>query len=214
MPEEIVPNSNRYKNEVVRRKESKPDPEKVVKGKVTQKKNFFKRAEESLISENVETVREYLLWDVLIPSIKTIIVDAGKKALDAIFYGDRNREPANIERKHGTSYVRYDRPSYSDRYEHMYDRREGYSQRRRSRFDFTDTVFRVRSDAENVLEYLVDSTMNYGYATVADFYQASGYSPAYTDWHWGWYELSKAVVRQSKDGYVIVLPKPVMIDDE
>lgn len=213
MTEEIKPNSHAYKAEQA--KEQQRKVEKVVQGSVKRKKkSALKRAEDSMLSEDMSTVKEYLLWDVLVPAVKDMLVDLGKKALDAIFYGDR-RTTTNIERKHGTSYVRYDKPSYDNDRDRRYsycDRRPSYN--RRAAHDFDDIVLDSKVDAENVLDALVESTMQYGLASVSDFYELVGIDPKYTDWRWGWYELHSARVERVRDGYIVVLPRPVMLDDD
>lgn len=214
MAEELKPNSHAYKEQ--QKKEHKT--EKVVQGEVTtRKKSLVKRAEGAMLSEDASTVKEYLFWDVLIPAVKELVAESVKKAVDAIFYGDR-RTSSSLERNKGTTYVRYDKASYDRPYRSSSSRsarvepRTSYN--RRAAHDFDDIILESRTDAENVLDALVDSTMNYGLVSVADFYEMVGLDPKYTDWKWGWYELSKARVERVRSGYIVVLPHPVVLDDE
>lgn len=211
MAEEIKPNSHAYKAE---QQKKASENRKVVHGDVKRKKkSLAKRAEGAMLSENAETVKDYLIWDVLIPALRDTVVDLGKKALDAIFYGDRRTSTSNIERKRSTSYVRYDKASYED--DRPYSSRSRRSSRNlRAMHDFDDIVLDSRGDAEQVLDLLVESTMQYGMVSVADFYELVGLDVKYTDWRWGWYELSKARVERVREGYVIMLPRPVMLDDD
>ena len=212
MPAEIQPNSKAYKEQQAKDRKM----EKVVQGEVKTKQSPIKKFENSMLSDDAGTVKEYLFWDVLVPRFKDLLVDLGKMTLDAIFYGDR-RVPGNIERRGGSSYVRYDKPSYENgryRYENRGDRDRRPAYNRRAAHDFDDIVLASKNDAENVLDALVESTMQYGIATVSDFYELVGMPTSYTDYRWGWYELSKAHVDRVRDGYVISLPKPRMIDDD
>lgn len=194
--------------------------DKAVKGKVTVKNAGKKRLEGAFIAEDAGTVKDYIFWDVLVPAGKSLIVDMIKKTADAIFFGDRPRG-SNIYRERGVSYVKYDSPSYDRSYSRDYrnysrepERRPVYQ--RRSAHDFDDIVLESREDAENVLDALVESTMRYGLTTVSDFYDLVGIEANYTDLKWGWYELSSAKVLRTRDGngYIIALPRCVMINDD
>lgn len=213
MAEEIKPNSKKYKEQV---KKEEHRSEKVVQGEVTtKKKSLAKRAENAMLSEDAGTVKEYLFWDVLIPAFKELVAESVKKAVDAIFYGDR-RTSSSLERNKGTTYVRYDKASYERDKPYYYSskaNRDRNAYNRRAVHDFDDIVLSSRTDAENVLDAMVDSTMNYGLVSVADFYDFVGLDPKYTDWKWGWYELSSARVIRVRDGYVIDLPRPVVLDE-
>lgn len=79
---------------------------------------------------------------------------------------------------------------------------------------FDDILFRSRSDAEHVLDALVELTLQYGIATVADFCQLSGIDDNYTDQNFGWYELGRARVVQVRGGYILDLPRPVRVEDD
>lgn len=187
--------------------------QKVVKGNVkTKKKPAAKKVGEAIIGEDVEEVKSYLLWDVFIPAVKDTIADLVKKGIDALLFGGAH-SPKNIRRDRN-----YSRASYSDYYDRNrreYDRDERRRPRkpnRRAVHDFDDIVFSDRYDAENVLQSLVDITMDYGMVSVADFYELSGEEPQYTDNKYGWGELRDAKVVRVRDGYVLDLPKPEPID--
>lgn len=203
---EIEPNSHVY-NDSKRKKKR----EAIVSGKVKEKKNGLRRAEEALISEDAGSVKDYLLWDVLIPACKDTLVDMIKKAADAIFYGDRRTHSNNIERRNGTTYVRYDKPSYESSYRGRNS--ESRAPRYSSRFNFSDIVFESKNDAEAILDELVESTIRYGMVAVSDFYELAGLEYTYTDYRYGWADLSRARVERVREGYVLYLPRPIVLDD-
>lgn len=215
MAEEINPNSKAYKEQ----KSKEKNVEKVVQGEVTRKKkSFLRRAEDAMVSEDANTVKEYLFWDVLIPALRDMIVDAGEKALKAIFYGDR-RTASNLERDRGITYVKYDKASYDRPYRSRSrerDRRPVYN--RRAAHSFDDILLDSKEDAENVLDALVDYTLQNGLVPVGTYYSLVGIRTDYTDWDYGWYELSKARVERVRDvdgwKWNVVLPRPVLIDEE
>lgn len=181
-----------------------------MKGAVKEKKKSgIRKAEEALISEEASTVKEYLIWDVLLPALKDTVVDMIKKGTDAIFYGDRRPRGNNIERRNGTTYVRYDKPSYDS------GRRNNYSKPRFSgRFNFNDIIFESKNDAEAILDELVESTIRYGMVPVSDFYELANLEYTYTDYKYGWADLSRARVERVREGYILYLPRPILLDDE
>lgn len=180
----------------------KPDISKVTKGKV-------RRMEEPLLmkifgGETASNIGSYILWDVLVPALKSTITDMIINATEMIFYGTgkrtRNRQ---IRRDRGRSIVSYNS---------MYDRRPS---RERSRPDdphrFEEIVFESRADAEMVLSTLVDMIDQYGLATVEEFYEAAGLEAEFTDSKFGWESLVGASVAPIKGGWILDLPRPRVV---
>ena len=203
-PSYLQPNSHKYKEEVKQKKKI----EKVATGKTSvKKKPLGKRVSAAILSEDVQEVKSYLLWDVFIPALKDTIVDLIKKGADAVFYGGTTH-PSNIKRSGNVS-----RASYAGYYN---DNRRSSSNRRhvnkRAAHEFDDIIFEDRRDAEEVLSNMIEITMSYGMVSVADFYDLAGVESDFTDNKYGWGELSDARVVRSHEGYFLDLPKPEPID--
>lgn len=205
----LKPNSHKYHQEQADRKPA----EKVVSGTASkQKKSLGKQVKEAMVGD-VEEVRSYLLWDVLVPAVKDTMVDLIKAFAEGIFHSNGSRQRSNgyIQRQGPTSYVSYS--SYSNGYSRPQQQRPMRgSYNPRSAYDFSGIVYDSRADAENVLNALAERTMVYGMASVADLYELSGISSSYTDTDWGWAEVSGASVERVRDGYVINLRKPERLD--
>lgn len=190
--------------------DQKPDPDKkeirrVVTGKVRRKpKSAGRKLEEAFIQEKPESVGSYLLWDVLIPAIKDTVSEMIKRGIDAILYG--NNKPSNVVRKNGRSYTRYDKASY----EEPRGRRGSLNRRAVNRFD--DLIFDSRVEAEEILSEMVSLLDEYDIVTVADFYEIVGEESNYMDNDYGWYDLRRATVEHTRDGFVLNLPKARRID--
>lgn len=199
-PSYLTPNSHKFKAENKR-------VEKVVHGKARkQSETGASKLTKAIFAEDVNDVKEYLVWDVLLPALKDTISDLFKKGIDAMLFGDSR--PSTVKRNGSTSKV-----SYSSYYEREKERaNRGYSRRRRAAHQFDGIVFDRRDDAENVLEQLVDITMQYGLCSVADFYELAGIESEWTDEKYGWGELSEARVERVRNGYIVALPKPEPID--
>ena len=86
------------------------------------------------------------------------------------------------------------------------DRGGNFSRGSRARHDFDDILFESRGEAEDVLSHLVDLTIDYGVASVADFYDLSGIESQFTDNKYGWTNLRDAEVTESmRDAYRVMV---------
>lgn len=181
--------------------------QQVATGMVTQrKKSIGKRFMETFISEDVGDVKRYLFHDVLIPAMKNTLIEIFSGGSEMMFSGQRRSN--NMRRSGGQSHVSYQNYSNNGRL----DNRRERSDQNRTRHDFGDIVLTNRGEAEAVLSCLVDLTIDYQQATVSDLYQLVGIQSNYTDDKWGWFELSRASVSRARDGYVLNLPRPVLLD--
>lgn len=174
---------------------------KVTTGKiVTREKPFLAR----FFGESMSSIGQYILWDVLIPAAKNTISEIVSNGIEMMLYGDASR-PSSIRRDRGRSYVSYNS---------IYDRgsRRTTQPKARSRHSFDDVVLESRIDAEEVLSNLVELIDTYETASVADFYSAVGLEGEWTDNKWGWDNLSSAEVKRIREGYILVLPKPLALD--
>ena len=73
-------------------------------------------------------------------------------------------------------------------------------------------VLDTRGEAEEVLSHLVDLTEDFGGARVADLYDLVGLESQFTDDKYGWMTLNTATVSRVRKGYLINLPKPILMD--
>lgn len=174
----------------------RPKMEAVVNGKV-KKKGTGRRIMDSFIPEDVPDVKEYILFDRLIPAIKDTMVDLAVNTLEMIFYG---KTSGRRHRGSGSGHVDYNRVSKDDR----------PAKATRRNTDFNDILFESYADADQVLDILLDWIDRYGQASVLDFYDASGVSShSYTDNNYGWTDLRDAnIIRARGGGYILDLPTP------
>lgn len=83
---------------------------------------------------------------------------------------------------------------------------------RKSRMDFREIVFESRGDAEEVLSGLSDIIKEYRQTSVADLYDLCNITSSFADNKYGWEDLSGASVRRTTDGYILDLPKAIVLD--
>lgn len=204
---EYKANSHRVKEEKATTERKKLD--RVATGKVkTKKKSDIHKLTDVFISEDVASVKEYILMDVLLPTVKKAISDMVTNGVDMLLYGE-----ARGSKKERGSKVSYSK--YYDSRDRDYDRR-GTSDRTRTRarstYDYDEIVLESRGEAEEVIERMDDLLDTYGIVSVADLYDLVGITGNYTDNKYGWTSLRNASVQRLRDGYLLKLPKALPID--
>lgn len=204
-PEEFPSNSHKSKAEPPEKK-----VKKVINGKVVkQKRGFSKRLAETFLEEDSKSVGSYILHDILIPALKSLIFDAFSGGLEASLFG--GKQGRNTRREGGRSYTSYGSYYKSTDRDRRDDRRD-ISRTGRARHDFGEIVLETRGEAEEVLSHLVDLTIDYGMASVADLYDLVGITSNFTDNKYGWTDLCDASVSRARRGYLINLPRPRPLD--
>ena len=147
----------------------KKNIEKVTKGTARTKKKskFF----DSFIAEDIKDVKNYLLGDVLIPTIKSTIAEMVSNGVDMALFG---------EVRHGRKKSqRGNRTPYRDYYDRHDDRR---GSRRGAAYDFESVIVESRGEAELVLDRMDEIIDNYDSVSITDLYDLVGYDGGkYTD---------------------------------
>ena len=170
--------------------------QKVVTGEVSQrKKSGLSEAANSFLSSDVNSVKRYILMDVLVPSIKRAISDIVCNGINMLL-GEPNRSK-NASAGSKVSYRQY----YQD------DRRDYARPRTQSQYSYDDIVFKNRGDAEEVLYRMEELLERFEVVSVADLFDMAGVSCNYTDNKYGWTDLRDAYVKRVSDGYIISLPR-------
>ena len=153
------PNSKKSKREQVEeKKEERIEVGKVITGSVRSKeRSVANKAARALITDDVKNVKNYILLDVLIPTIKDAISQIIKNGSDMLIFGDVR--PGSNQR--GTGYKYHGISSSNNT-----ARRQ--SANRRVTRDFREEIFDTRSDAEEVLSQMNELIERYGNASVSD----------------------------------------------
>jgi len=199
----------------------RPRMKKVTKGEASLKKPLGRRIIETFSGDDAQTVGQYVLFDVLIPAVKDMIVDAGKEALERAFFGGGGAAgPRTRTSRSGSSfsYGTNNRTSYRSRYPGTNfdgdrdDRTLSSRSRSRSR-GYEDVILETRGDAEEALDALREAIEVYHSVSVADLYDLVGAEHNYMDRSVGWTDLRDAEVRRLRsDQYMLDLPPAVRLD--
>lgn len=194
--------------------EIKPRAKQVGSGRTIVKHDgFFKKLGASLVSDSPDSVRTYLIDDIIIPGIKELLANAINSGIDALFFGGASSGGSSrLSRKNNS---RYGHVSYSKYYERDHER-----DRSRDR-DISDTktcvepddiVFDTRREAVDVLMELRHILEEYDQVTVADLYDAAGISTTFTQNKYGWYNIESARIRPVSNGYILIMPATKLLD--
>lgn len=173
------------------------------------KKSLGRRFTETFIGDDIDSVKEYVKTDVVIPAIKNLIFESVTNALQMMLW---NNVGQPIKRKG-------EQREYNEFYKSKsYNVSASANRSPRDRFDFYDIVFKSKFDAEKALSLLYEYVDTYGHATVADYYNsipqevlknAGIMSSVYTDNDWGWRDLNNIRIQPVRGGYILTLPRPI-----
>ena len=181
------------------------EDKKKVESVVTQpvqvrKKSRGRKFMEAFVDEDAGNLKDYLIFDLLIPALKDGIANGTKALIDMIFYGKSSR-PGNGPRN--TTYVSYS--SYSNNRQSNTNSRES-----RRNVEYDEIIFPSRVEAEHVLDTMIGITEQYGQATIRDYYDCCNVtSRGYTDEYFGWMDLRDAKIQRRYNGWTIVLPRAI-----
>ena len=174
--------------------------EKIVRGAAkVKKKNKILKFADIFLAEDIDSVKEYIVTDVVIPAVKNAISDT----VDAfLFNGSKDR------RRSTASKVSYGR-DFDDRERRVKEDRS----RRAKGYEYDEIIFNTRGDAEAVLDRMNDMLDQFSIVSVGDLYDMADISTDnYTVNKYGWKDIQSANVVRVRDGYIIKLPKPMPID--
>ena len=196
---ELKPNSHKYKAEQQNAATEEKRAKTVIKG-TTRKKSEIRKVADIFISDNVNDIKEHLLMDLLVPTVKKAILTTIDMLLNGgnTTYGRESNQSKVSYRKY------YDSPRDNDRHP--------TTTSTRSRFDSDEIVFPSRGVAEAVLNEMDNILREYGLVRVADLYDIAELPQPYTSNRYGWMNLRNAEVIRVSDGYVIRMPKAMPID--
>ena len=205
--DEFPSNSREKKIERPDREEKKDHKlEKVVTGSA-KKRSGLSKIRDEFIKNDARTIKDYIVHDVLIPSLKKATSEIVSNGIDMLLYGEVRNDK---KRRMPGSSVSY--RSYDSMYDRDRDRRDrDYDRGRGSRY-YSDFVFDSYSDANKVLDSMEDCIDRYGVVTIGDFYDLVGETTVHTDYKFGWRSLRSVEIERCRDGYKLDLPRPMAID--
>lgn len=209
--EEDFPNNSQGKSRIEKVQVTEPAK---LRGNTQVKHSAWRSVRDEFISEDAPSVGNYILWDILIPSLKDMLGDILHGSIDVAFGTDSRRSSRSRRRGYSDSYVSYNR-MYDDRdYGRRRRRRDDYDDddyypRSRRREEPADIGFDYREDADDILEMMLSYLEKYDEVPVSYFYDKIGRTiPGnFTDEDWGWTDLSRVKVVPHRGRWYIDFPK-------
>lgn len=226
----LVSNSHKYRNsldepssnsseEINKPERKKLKPIVTAEAIVPKKKSLSEKFADLFIAEHLNDIGKYIVSDVVIPTIKDIIVNS----IEMMFYG-RSNDMSNRPRRSYYDYQSPYRKSYSTSYNSSYRRYGGYppdnnidepylEEPTQTKVDYQNVVLSNPEWARDIISELRARIEEYGSATIADLYDLLGMTSSYTDNNWGWDNPNELRYRRVKDGWWLDLPRVSYLND-
>ena len=197
--ESLKPNSNKYKKEGSMQ-ETRSHLTPVVQGQnvVTTKKTLGQKFTETFIGEDIQEVKRYVFWDMVLPGVKNFILDM----LSMMFFGERSFRMSDRDDRGYRDYT----SSYRGRsFRERSERDRGRNDRLRDdrNVDYRHIVLRFKRDAKEVVDSLHDRIDYEGEVSIADLMDLVGLVGEFTDCDWGWTSKRDIGIRPVSNGFLI-----------
>lgn len=186
------------------------------------KKSLGQKFKETFIKEDIADVRDYIVWDIIVPRIGQAINDIICGASTRIFVGGGVQPSSNLRREHGVTRPNRDYAGVSSR---RGPRPVGYSNQtsqpsRPANYEVLDLTFRAEDYAQ--LQQAFDQTIDYldtygqvsidTYADILSEHFDNIPHPNYTAQSWGWTSLTNAsIINAVGGGYFLKMPRPTYL---
>lgn len=184
----------------------------VVTGPVVfQDKSQSRKLKDLLIVESPEQAFQGVIFDVVLPAIKDLILDSSWSMLERILGGSSRRPGSRLNTIPGM------RPNPPVNYSQMHKQPQVPIARSvltaQDQFQIQDIVMQNRGEMEFVLEGISNLIERYEQASVSDLYSLLGRSAPYTYENWGWVDIREATIRRLRggEGYILDLPQPITL---
>lgn len=168
--------------------------EPVIKHPPVKHRNIIR---ELVIGDDAKTVGTFLLTDVVVPTLRDLIVDAIKAGAERLVYGDarRGRTPHRVNY---SSFGSIRPSSITGRGAPMGSIKQSDTG--------TDFLFSSVNDAATVHTALNELIEVHGQASISDLNQLMGAETRPVDNRWGWSAPIPYEVKQTRSGHILQLP--------
>ena len=196
-------------------------PESIVDGSPrTRKRGLLRRIGDRVFSGDRNTVKDYIIFDVLLPAFKDTVSDMVTNGIDILLNGSPSgRRNTRSRRPYGgrTDY----RSASMSRVRNLAEKRasEAYYEVENG-MDFDD-ILMLKTKAQDVLAWMRDRAADCNYVTLREYYSLSGHDYDWTMRRWGWdaddlYHVHPRRGGRDEDGtelWYLPLPKLRRLED-
>lgn len=203
--EDYTPNSHKYNESYNNEKKENEPALHRSKTKAREHTTVSQRFKDVFFAENFTSVAEYIVWDVIIPAVKDMVLCLVETTLfgrsDAGSYTRSNGHYSRTDYRRASSSARRDDDRHSVR-------------TRPRNFSIERFEFESRREAEEVLSQMNEQCRKYdGVCPVSSFYDFIDCDrPAdwtHDRWGWSWKALDRArIIRKSNGWYSLSITEP------
>lgn len=193
-------------------KTEKPKVEQVVTGAVLVKRPATRRFKDFIMQESPKIAAKRIGRELLWPQAKAAAEQSFNAFVHAMFWGGGQAPPISqivrgtvlrgqTQTYPGVAPSGY-QPALSAAMQANVSRPGG---------QYQDVVSPTNQQAEKLLANMFDLLSRYHVVTVADLYEAAGLPTQISDQSYGWTDLTGSRISRVSQGYVLELPRPVII---
>lgn len=188
----------------------KKDIKPVISGATQVPRPATRRFLDYVFAESPKKLGAKIGRDIVIPRIKAGFEEAANSFLSGMLWGPNGGRPISnivqgtVLRAGGMNYNAISQqPSAA--------LMAAQANQTRSSGNYQDLVCGTQQQAEVLLANMFDLLNQYRVVTVADLYELANITPAISDGSYGWTSLEGARIVKSAEGYVLQLPRPILI---
>lgn len=176
-------------------------------------KTWRDKLRESFVGNDVQSVGEYLIFSVLIPSVKSTLLSIINNGASMFLNGGPSNQSLYSNQRSNGGYVSY---NYVTRNAGGCNS-SSIGSNSPSASGLKNISWGSEMEAANVLSDMCDYIYSRNEVSVAKYYTLAripGFRPTYQDEYWGWYNLDRAYVAPSPvepGRWIIDLPKPIYL---
>lgn len=184
---------------------------------VPKKPGLAKRFKNTFFGGDAKGSAQYVWTNVIVPTAQNMLLDAIQQGSERMVTGNvrsRSSMGGTIPNLLGLGHQAYNKMYQSGPMPGQQFGAPLQQQQRQTRasYDFSNFVVGSRVGAETVCDRMFDLLSRDGAVTVADFMDLLGEPADYTMQKWGWVDLRGSQVVRVPQGYLIDLPRPIVLD--
>lgn len=194
-------------------------PKMDIQGTVKKKSNLD-RIKEEFFGDKPDSVKNYVLYEVVIPSVKSLISSAVTGGINALLYGSGNAVPSNGARIYsGRDSAPWTSTASPRRIDYGSASRNAYhNSLARRQIQVDDITFETREEAQYAIDRMQEYIDAYGSVSVLRYYDICGVSANFAQDNYGWTSTRDMFINSYFDhesgnaAYQIVMPPAVALN--
>ena len=164
-----------------------------------------------LFAESPRDLGRKIGREIIVPRLKASFEEAANGFLSGMLWGGGTRPPSGIVSgtviHGGTNYRQISTGAASS----LDQARQAVTHTTTSSGNYKDVCCPTQQLAEQLLAKMYDLWNQYRLVTVGDLHESAGLTPAPSDNSYGWTSIDGARIVKAREGFVLEMPRPVLI---